>query len=68
MENVLVVFGLLVLRSGLPRGNEIFYLTAIVMTVSVLTHSSSDVLLARWLKENVPIEPATPDEEYDQIL
>jgi len=65
MENVLVVFGLLVLRSGLPRGNKIFYLTAIVITVSIFTHSSNDVLVARWLKTKVPTEPATSDEEHD---
>jgi len=60
-----VVFGLLVLKSGLPRGNEVFHLTAIVITASILAHSSTDVLVARWLKANVPHD-RTQNKEHDQ--
>ena len=62
-----VVFGLLVLKSGLPRGNEVFHLTALVITASILAHSSTDVLVARWLKASVPPEPAS-EEEHDQAV
>lgn len=44
-----VVFGLLVLGSGLPLANDLFHLVAIVITGSILAHSSTDVLVARWL-------------------
>ena len=43
-----VVFGLLVLKSGIARADEIFHLTAIVITGSILAHSSTDVIVARW--------------------
>jgi len=62
-----VVFGLFVLKSGLPRGNEVFHLTAIDITASILAHSLSDVHLARWLKANVPPEPAS-GEKQDQAF
>ena len=62
-----VVFGLLVFKSGLPHGDEVFHLTAIVITGSILAHSSSDVLVASWLKANVPPEPAS-NEEHDQAF
>ncbi len=47
-----VVFGLLVLGSGLPRANELFHLTAIVVTGSILAHSSTDSIVARWLNRS----------------
>jgi len=62
-----VVFGLLVLKSGLPRGDEVFHLTALVITALILAHSSTDVLVARWLKASVPPEPES-EEEHDQAV
>lgn len=44
-----VVFGLLVLNSGLARGDELFHLTACVIAESIMAHSSTDVVIARWL-------------------
>lgn len=44
-----VVFGLLVLNSGLALGDEVFHLTAIVIAGSIIAHSSTDVIIARWL-------------------
>lgn len=49
-----VVFGLLVLKSGLERADEVFHLTALVITGSILAHSSTDVLVARWLQKHHP--------------
>ena len=47
-----VVFGLLVLKSGLARGDEVFHLAALTITGSILAHSSTDVLVARWLRKH----------------
>ena len=42
-----VVYGLLVAGSGIPAADEIFHLVAITIALSILLHSSSDVLVAR---------------------
>jgi NhaP-type Na+/H+ or K+/H+ antiporter len=41
-----VVYGLLVLGSGLPRGDQLFHLIALVVVASIIAHSSTDVLVA----------------------
>lgn len=46
-----VVYGLLVLQSGISGSDEVFYLVAIVVVASILLHSSSDVLVARRFEE-----------------
>lgn len=48
-----VVYGLLVLESGIERSDELFHLVALVILLSILAHSSTDVLVARQFK-NVP--------------
>lgn len=58
----LVVFGLLVLKSGLARADELFHLTALVITGSILAHSSTDVVIARWLQRNIPAQEDLPAE------
>lgn len=45
-----VVYGLLILRSGVPRAGELFHLVALVVTGSIVAHSSTDVLVARWVR------------------
>jgi len=56
-----VVFGLLVLQSDIPQAGKLFHLIAIVVAVSIVAHSSSDVLLARWLQKSLKEAPlATP--------
>lgn len=45
-----VVYGLLILNSGLVLGNELFHLTALVIAASILARSSTDVVVARWLR------------------
>ena len=45
-----VVYGLLILQAGLPRGDDLFQIVAVVITVSIVAHSSTDVLVARWLR------------------
>jgi NhaP-type Na+/H+ or K+/H+ antiporter len=50
-----VVYGLLVLGAGLPRSDQLFHLIAVVIVLSILAHSSTDVLVARLFHE--PEEP-----------
>lgn len=42
-----VVYALLVLDAHLPRGDEIFHLAGAVVALSIVAHSSTDVLIAR---------------------
>jgi len=46
-----IFFGLLILRSGAEQADRIFDLLALAVTVSVLAHSSTDVLFARWFRQ-----------------
>lgn len=46
-----VVYGLLVLESGVPVADEVFHLVAVTIVLSILAHSSTDVLVARWFDE-----------------
>ena len=42
-----VVYGLLVLASGVAAAGQIFVLAALTIVLSILLHSSSDVIVAR---------------------
>lgn len=42
-----VVYGLIVLESGIPFADEIFHLAALTISLSIILHSSTDVLVAR---------------------
>lgn len=57
-----VVYGLLVLESGVADADEIFHLVALVIVLSILTHSSTDVLVARQFR-GADLPPArSPDQ------
>ncbi|MHB1416567.1 MAG: cation:proton antiporter [Chloroflexota bacterium] len=43
-----VVYGLLILRDLAMGGVELFHLIALVITISIIAHSSSDVPIAHW--------------------
>ena len=45
-----VVYGLLILQSGVPGAGRMFDLVAIVIIVSIVAHSSTDVVVARWFR------------------
>lgn len=45
-----VVYGLLILQSGIDAGDEIFHLAALTIMLSMIAHSSTDVAVARWLQ------------------
>lgn len=51
-----VVYGLLVLESGVARSEEMFHLIAVVIAASILLHSSTDGLIARQF-QNADLEP-----------
>jgi len=42
-----VVYGLLVLQSGIPQGHEAYTLIAVCIAASIMAHSSTDVPIAR---------------------
>lgn len=42
-----VVYGLLVLESQIPAANEVFHLVALTIVLSILAHSSTDIVVAR---------------------
>jgi NhaP-type Na+/H+ or K+/H+ antiporter len=46
-----VVYGLIVLASGIAAADEIFHLVALTIIVSIFAHSSTDVLVARLFDE-----------------
>ena len=46
-----VVYGLLVLESGVILANEMFHLIAVAVAASILLHSSTDVVVARQFEE-----------------
>ena len=45
-----VIYGLLVLKSGIAGADQAFHLIAVVIVASIIAHSSTDVVMARWLK------------------
>lgn len=55
-----VVYGLLILEAGLARSDELFHLVALVVAASILAHSSTDVVIARWF------EPGTGPGDTDR--
>ncbi|WP_369203406.1 cation:proton antiporter [Streptomyces sp. PU-14G] len=56
-----VVYGLLVLQAGIPRGEEAFTLIAVTIAFSIVAHSSSDVPIARLF--DVEELAGIPDDE-----
>ena len=53
-----VVYGLIVLESGIALADEVFHLVALVIVLSILAHSSTDVVVARQFEP----DPADPDD------
>lgn len=42
-----------------PLGEELFRLTALVVVVSIIAHSSTDIVIARWFTPDPNPPPAT---------
>ncbi len=53
-----VVYGLLVLESGIVQADYVFHLVGLVIVLSILAHSSTDVLIARQFDKGTIDEPA----------
>jgi GrpB-like predicted nucleotidyltransferase (UPF0157 family) len=47
-----VVYGLLVLTAGIRGGEELFALIALTVVASIVAHSSTDVVVARWFRDD----------------
>lgn len=50
-----VVYGLLVLESAIPAADKVFHLVALTVVLSILAHSSTDVLVARLFDQPAKI-------------
>ncbi len=48
-----VVYGLIVLESTNGNAHRIFVLTVITVAISIVAHSSTDVVMARWLERHI---------------
>jgi NhaP-type Na+/H+ or K+/H+ antiporter len=46
-----VVYALLIWEVGIPHGGDLLRLATIVIIASILAHSSTDVIVARWFQE-----------------
>jgi hypothetical protein len=46
-----VVYGLLVLESGIADAEKIFHLVGVTIVLSILAHSSTDIVVARGFDE-----------------
>lgn len=58
-----VFFALLILHSSVPHGNLLFQLMAVVIAASIVLHSSTDVLVARWFEGDSKEKEGAPEEE-----
>jgi hypothetical protein len=47
-----VLYGLLILCARLEHGGLLFHLVALVTVLSIVAHSSTDVLVARWFRRS----------------
>jgi len=52
-----VVYGLLVLDSQIDAADQVFHLVALTIVISILAHSSTDVVVARWFDEDLGALP-----------
>jgi NhaP-type Na+/H+ or K+/H+ antiporter len=58
-----IFYGVLILREGVPDGSQLFHLIALVIALSIVAHSSTDVIAARWLAATQSEPGATPNHE-----
>lgn len=57
-----VVYALLTLEAGLALSDELFHLAAVVIAASILAHSSTDVLVARWFEPGPNADGPAPNQ------
>jgi hypothetical protein len=58
-----MIYGLLVLKTGISRSADLFYLVAIVIAGSITICSLTGVLVARWFRELGELPAASPGSE-----
>lgn len=60
-----VFFALLILHSSVPQADRVFRIMAVVIAASIVLHSSTDVIIARWFEKEAkePEEDPRPREE-----
>ncbi len=56
-----VLFALLVLRAAPVEAADMFHLAAVMITLSMIAHSSTDILIADWFKRRQETGEAPPD-------
>lgn len=56
-----VVYGLLVLESAIPAADHVFHLVAVTVVLSILAHSSTDVVVARLFDQPHEVPAWTVD-------
>ncbi|MEO5878311.1 MAG: cation:proton antiporter [Streptosporangiaceae bacterium] len=61
-----VVYGLLVLESGITEAEPIFQLVAVTIGLSIVAHSSTDIVVARWFDDEHEV-PAWFDKVRDRL-
>lgn len=56
-----IFYGLLIVQAQIPSGIYLAQILAVTIAISIIVHSSTDVVVARWLKGQLaPLEPASP--------
>lgn len=55
-----VVYGLLVVSALIPAADTVFHLVAVTIAVSIVAHSSTDIIVARWFDDPAS-SSTTPD-------
>ena len=56
-----IFYGLLIVQAQIPSGLYLAQILAVTIAISIIVHSSTDVIVARWLKGQLaPHEPAPP--------
>jgi sodium/hydrogen antiporter len=56
-----VVYGLLILNAGIAHAGTISHLVALVTVLSIVAHSSTDVLVAGWFRRTAADRPPPQD-------
>ena len=46
-----VIYAIMVLRSNIADADHVFHLIALVIAISIVAHSSTDVPIARWFPQ-----------------
>ncbi len=62
-----VVYGMYLLKMGLGSGEQLFHIVGLVVAMSILAHSSTDVLIARWFHSRSEQEAAEEEQSEKEV-